>query len=68
MKNLAQLFHEANKREGERLGQAMFNALYELDPEAANRIRGTLVDPFHNNANIPNFLSTLATYYNWNWH
>lgn len=33
---------------GQRVGQAMFNALYELDPETADMIRGNYnLDPFY---------------------
>lgn len=39
-----------------RRGQALFNALAEIDPDKANRIRGTGIDPFYNNRNITAFL------------
>ena len=38
---------EIYERQGQRFGQACFNALYELDPEVANMIRGTDADPFY---------------------
>lgn len=33
----------------QRLGQAFFNALYEIRPELADSIRATPFDPFYNN-------------------
>jgi hypothetical protein len=30
-----------------RYGQAVFNTLYDLEPERADEIRGTRMDPFH---------------------
>jgi hypothetical protein len=42
-----------------RIGQAYFNSLYSLDPEAAERIRGTDTDPFYNDGVIPKFLGYL---------
>jgi hypothetical protein len=30
-----------------RYGQVLFNALYEVDPDLANEIRGTEIDPFY---------------------
>lgn len=31
-----------------RMGEALFNALYELHPGHANAIRGTVMDPYYN--------------------
>ena len=42
-----------------REGQTFFNALYDLYPEVANKIRGTELDPFHNNHAIPRLLNHL---------
>jgi hypothetical protein len=39
-----------------RLGQTMFNVLYEHYPELANNIRGTEADPFYNNQRIGAFM------------
>jgi len=39
-----------------RRGQALFNAFAELNPEKADRIRGTDIDPFFNNGRIRAFL------------
>lgn len=35
-----------------RLGQAYFNALYEIYPEVAELVRGTLDDPFYTGKQI----------------
>jgi len=35
-----------------RKGQALFNAIYYVDPEIANKIRGSDIDPFHIDDNI----------------
>lgn len=43
-----------------RKGQALFNALYDLVPEFANMIRGTKVDPFHQDKNCNVVLSMLV--------
>lgn len=39
-----------------RLGQYLFNSLYELNTMIANKIRGSIVDPFYNDDLIPAFL------------
>ena len=39
-----------------RWGQALFNALAELDPHLANRLRGGRLDPFHNDLMADRFL------------
>lgn len=38
-----------------RHGQSLFNALYFVDSETANKIRGTCNDCFHSDSKIPNF-------------
>ena len=38
-----------------RRGQALFNALAEVNPNKADRIRGTDIDPFFNNNRIKAF-------------
>ena len=40
------------QKQGQRQGQAMFNALYFVDEDLANEIRSTEFDCFHNNAKI----------------
>lgn len=44
---------------GMRTGQAYFNAAYDLWPEVVNRIRGTGLDPFYDDANLPAFFAYL---------
>jgi hypothetical protein len=52
------LLKEAKEQYPEwRTGQAMFNTLYQLEPEVADMVRGRLgIDPFYNDNNIPAFL------------
>lgn len=38
-----------------RRGQAFFNALYRLDPELANHLCTTAVDPYYQDDRIPYF-------------
>lgn len=43
----------------QRRGQAHFNVLYIGHPSIANMIRGTEVDPFHDNARLVDFLESV---------
>lgn len=46
----------------QRKGQAYFNVLYEFDPEAANEILGTPLDPFSDDyETLSNFRVWLMT-------
>lgn len=38
-----------------RKGQKAFNDLYQVDPDIANLIRGTINDPFYNDKRLPDF-------------
>lgn len=38
-----------------RWGQALFNALYDINPELADHVRGTGADPFYDNSKINHF-------------
>lgn len=38
-----------------RKGQIAFNELYEKHPEVANKIRGTIYDPFYQDSRLPDF-------------
>mgnify|MGYP007044129973 CR=1 FL=1 len=40
-----------------RNGQTHFNVLSDLYPEIAEKVRGTKIDPFHNDKVLPEFLS-----------
>lgn len=42
-----------------RWGQALFNALYTLDPVLANQIRGTAADPFNDVIRAPEFMEAV---------
>lgn len=39
-----------------RQGQLYFNALYDVDPELANEVRGTTIDPFYLDDRIESFM------------
>lgn len=43
-----------------RTGQAYFNALYNYDPEQANRIEGTCLDPYYHEDNFESFMEMLG--------
>lgn len=45
---------------GLRKGQALFNKLDEINPELADSLRGSVVDPFYRDERIPAFLSEVA--------
>lgn len=45
---------------GLRKGQVLFNKLHEINPELANSLRGSVVDPFYRDERIPAFLSEVA--------
>ncbi len=51
---------EQIKHPGRRAGQNIFNAVWELDPEFADSIRGTSADPFYDNSIIPTFYVALG--------
>lgn len=42
-----------------RYGQTCFNVLFSIEPELANSIRGTELDPFHDDKRVPEFLAWL---------
>ena len=46
----------SDPKRDERKGQAAFNALHELDPELADMVRGSKVDPFYKDDRLPEFL------------
>lgn len=45
---------------GQRHGQALFNALYTLDPHMADLLRGSDVDPFHNDGSALDFINAVV--------
>lgn len=57
MANVVLSYREFNKRLDERhadvrRGQAAFNLMVQLQPEFAESIRGTPLDPFHDDDNL----------------
>lgn len=47
-----------------RPGQTYFNVLNEFRPDLSERVRGTLIDPFHSDSIIPEFLEQVQK--DWN--
>lgn len=56
IKEVAQSLISANHPSW-RLGQAVFNLLYDLDPATAHKLTGTEVDCFHNDDKIDDFIT-----------
>lgn len=58
---ILELFRKTMKMSNEhwRYGQTLFNALYELDSEMANKIRATEHDPFYDDGKVDKFLDYL---------
>lgn len=44
-----------------REGQAVFNAAYQLYPDHADMLRGTIYDPFYDDDRIDRFISMLTS-------
>ena len=42
------------------MGQCYFNALYDVEPELADEIRGTSDDPFYDDGRIPEFMGLVC--------
>ena len=51
---------ETKAHPGLRRGQALFNALYTLDPKLANKTRGIELDPFYDDKKVPKFLERVS--------
>lgn len=51
----------SNVHAGQRDGQACFNALHAVSPDAANSVRGTAIDPFYNDALLLDFSTYVMT-------
>jgi hypothetical protein len=49
---------------GWRAGQWYFNALADVRPDLAERVRGTALDPFHRDDLLPAFLRYVARHWN----
>lgn len=58
----AVLILQLNKPTSEqwRRGQAYFNVLHDVRPDLASQVRGTRLDPFHNDARVPEFLARVC--------
>jgi hypothetical protein len=52
-------------KDGQRTGQAYFNALHRVDPELANLIRTTDLDPFYRNERVQSFIRKVYEYWAW---
>lgn len=39
-----------------RYGQTVFNTMYDIHPEVAQKYCGTLIDPFYNDDNVDQFI------------
>ena len=63
MKTIYEKYHEAfrnNVKGGtQRLGQACFNAVYEVDPVVADKLRGTDKDCFYFDSRIDDFMKVV---------
>ena len=63
MKTIYEKYHEAfrkNLKDGvQRIGQATFNAVYDVDPEIANQLRGTDKDCFYFDSRIDAFMKVV---------
>ncbi len=55
--------HHATIPEGWRVGQFFFNVLYDNRPDLAETVRGTELDPFHDDTRISGFLQFVES--NW---
>jgi hypothetical protein len=41
-----------------RSGQVVFNEMYKLNPDIANKYRSSIIDPFYDDSNIQLFIET----------
>ena len=48
------------KPKAQRYGQWLFNSLYSVRPDIANRIRTSINDPFYQDNRVPAFLEAVA--------
>jgi len=46
-------------KDNQRIGQAVFNALHSIDPEIADIVRGSALDPFYEDERLPEFWAWL---------
>lgn len=52
-------------KDGQRTGQAYFNALHRVDPEFADLVRTTDLDPFYRNERVQSFIRKVYEYWAW---
>ena len=48
-----------------RKGQLMFNILHEMYPDLAKEIKGSVIDPFFIDSNIPDFIKYIDSRITW---
>lgn len=61
VETLQKVAFNVQQQTGWRFGQCLFNALYDVDKEMADEVRGVPdIDPFFSNKNIPGFLSYIT--------
>jgi hypothetical protein len=51
------LSYAAQSNPEQRTGQSAFNALHSVRPDLADRVRGTIIDPFYDDEKFMDFLS-----------
>ena len=54
-----EFFKRQYLRENCRLGQAIFNAVFDIDPEIADQLRGTDKDCFYFDSRIDDFMKVV---------
>ncbi len=54
---------EIYEKQGMRYGQSLFNAVYDIDPIVANKLRGSDKDCFHNDKKVVAFVSEVLSYW-----
>lgn len=48
---------------GQRNGEALFNAIWDVSPTVGERFRGSTLDPFNNDDRIPEFVQALFDFW-----
>ena len=62
LKLISQLAEPSSKQW--RRGQAYFNVLHDVRPDLAKQIQSTALDPFYNDARLPQFCAWLSQHWN----
>ncbi len=63
MKLILREWEKARAYPGMRLGQALFTSIWIIDPEAAEELRGSDMDPFYKDGNIGRVITFLNMRY-----